>query len=270
EEIEAFGALLTSIDARDTLERFASAVRGKTDGADIVSLATVRKIIGQCLVTTFTRGFELHAKTDDLLDPNDFVRQFVERASERLFVALEGLPAGVVAAKQRAKKMRFTKACLDPVGRLLSTLAAFTPRRGRILEIGTGAGVGTAWVCAGLDQRKDVEVVTVEIDGRLIDLTKTWDWPDYVELLTADIADLVSSIGKFDLVFADAAPSKYEYLDSVLSLIRAGGMLLVDDVRTRAGRTLVNAKIDALRDRLLNDLTLRAVEFDWCSGVIFA
>ena len=53
------------------------------------------------------------------------------------------------------------------MGRLLSTLAAAVPPGGRILEIGTGVGVGLAWLAAGLEGREDVEVLTVESDERL-------------------------------------------------------------------------------------------------------
>ena len=76
----------------------------------------------------------------------------------------EELPETVVAAYERAASTGFQFACEVEVGRLLATLAAAVPNGGRILEIGTGVGVGLAWLVHGLVGRQDVEVVTVELD----------------------------------------------------------------------------------------------------------
>ena len=53
------------------------------------------------------------------------------------------------------------------MGRLLAALAAAVPSGGRVLEIGTGVGVGLAWLVHGLGARRDVEVVTVELDDEV-------------------------------------------------------------------------------------------------------
>jgi predicted O-methyltransferase YrrM len=55
-------------------------------------------------------------------------------------------------------------ACLPGVGRFLAVLAAGC-RAGRIGEIGTGAGVGAAWMASAMPA--DCVLITAEIDPRL-------------------------------------------------------------------------------------------------------
>ena len=69
-------------------------------------------------------------------------------------------------ARARAAAAGFDLSCDDEVGALMAALAAGVPRGGRILELGTGVGVGLAWIVAGLEGRSDVEVHSVEVDPR--------------------------------------------------------------------------------------------------------
>jgi hypothetical protein len=59
-------------------------------------------------------------------------------------------------------------------------LAAAVPANGRVLELGTGTGVGTAWITHGLQGRADVEVVTVEIDATTAALAAQYSGPSWV------------------------------------------------------------------------------------------
>ena len=74
------------------------------------------------------------------------------------------LPRLVRDAEERAARAGFTLSCEPLVGQLLACLVAGLPRHARVLEIGTGMGVGLAWITTGLSGRTDVEVVTVERD----------------------------------------------------------------------------------------------------------
>jgi demethylmenaquinone methyltransferase/2-methoxy-6-polyprenyl-1,4-benzoquinol methylase len=56
----------------------------------------------------------------------------------------DGMPDLVAKAVDRAREREFGHSCEHPVGPLLATPAAAVPRGGRILELGTGAGVGVA------------------------------------------------------------------------------------------------------------------------------
>ena len=58
-------------------------------------------------------------------------------------------PEVVEGACSRARDAGFELSCEPEVGALLSVLAASVPAGGRVLELGTGAGVGLAWVGRG-------------------------------------------------------------------------------------------------------------------------
>jgi predicted O-methyltransferase YrrM len=96
------------------------------------------------------------------------------------------LPQPVRLAGERAEHAGFAMSCDPGTGRLLAVLAAAVPPNGRVLELGTGTGVGTAWITHGLQGRADVEVVTVEIDAATAALAAQYPWPASVRLLTGD------------------------------------------------------------------------------------
>ena len=57
--------------------------------------------------------------------------------------------------------MRFELSSIPEIGRLLAVLVAARPR-GRFAEIGTGVGVGSAWIVEAMDT--EATFVTVELD----------------------------------------------------------------------------------------------------------
>src|SRR5207302_1072644 len=141
----------------------------------------VRRVITKTLLGASPDGYGLKSRAPEGEDPDELIKQMVEAGSERLFLIQENVPAAVAGAKRRAKDLRFTKSCEDNVGRLLAVLAAAVPPEGRILEIGTGVGVGLAWITTGVGERSDVEVVSIEADVRLSKGAAGWPWPSYVQ-----------------------------------------------------------------------------------------
>lgn len=89
-------------------------------------------------------------------------------------------PELVSLARETGSRAGFRYSSDDRVGRLLAVLAASVPESGRILELGTGTGVGTAWLVSGLSGRSDVEVATVESDEGRVALVRGMPWPPYV------------------------------------------------------------------------------------------
>ncbi|WP_328720897.1 hypothetical protein [Streptomyces sp. NBC_00247] len=71
------------------------------------------------------------------------------------------LPASPAALRAPADEAGFIMSSEDRTGSLLATLAASRPG-GRILELGTGFGEGTAWLLSGMD--RDAGLITVELD----------------------------------------------------------------------------------------------------------
>jgi demethylmenaquinone methyltransferase/2-methoxy-6-polyprenyl-1,4-benzoquinol methylase len=192
-------------------------------------------------------------------------------ASQRLHAILLGIPDAVAAAKRRAYRQRFNNSCEDAVGRLLSVLAAAVPKAGRILEIGTGVGVGTAWIRYGLNERIDVEVSSVEVDRVLSDAALEWPWPAYMHIVTVDVSLLLGTNATYDLIVADPSPIKHGDLESTIRAIRPGGILIVHDLNTEIVNSETQiARSSELRQLLLHHPKLQSVELDWASGVIVA
>jgi predicted O-methyltransferase YrrM len=179
--------------------------------------------------------------------------------------------AHVAAARQRAAQAGFQLSSDDEVGRLLAVLAAATPRGGRILELGTGVGVGLAWLVTGLGQRTDVEVLSVENDPDLFAHACGARWPEFVALRCADALALLEQVGKFDLIFADAEGGKTEGLECTIGALRPGGLLVVDDMTARpddARHSQLWPQLANVREILLGHRGLVCVELAWASGLI--
>lgn len=151
------------------------------------------------------------------------VRQAMDLAEQLGFPLMpEGRPIGYEGPPS---------ACVPAVGQLLRTLVAALPG-GRLCELGTGAGVGTAWMAGGLQQ--GATLLSVEIDPQraaaVQDLFR--DTPG-VEVRTGDWQEVLVEEPPFDLLFMDVGARPYlrrEQWDEVLALVRVGGQIVFDDL----------------------------------------
>jgi len=181
------------------------------------------------------------------------------------------LPESVAAALDRASKSGFELSSEPEVGQLMACLANAVPIGGRILEIGTGCGVGLSWIVHGVGSRTDVEVVSVELDPVLADATRSIGWPSWVSIIEGDGADLVGTIGSFDLIFPDAPGGKIFKLRKTISTLRPGGFLLVDDMDLTAHEDPeLRDGLASVRERIVTHPDLICVELAVASGVIVA
>jgi predicted O-methyltransferase YrrM len=270
-EIEAARGILTAIGAHAEQEQLENDLQTRVGGDLARNFPAVRRLIARTLLQASPDRFGLNSRAIDGSDPDALVRQMVEGGSDRLYLMQANVPALVAGAKRRAKDMRFLSSCEDQVGRLLSVLAAAVPPNGRILEVGTGAGVGLAWIVTGLRARQDVEIVTIEGDLPLAQSVKDGDWPSQVKIVVGDARELLPGLGHFDLVFADAAPVKYGDVETTLKLLRNGGVLVVDDLCATPDATEQQMlERDGLRLSLLRHPELQAVELEWSNRVILA
>jgi demethylmenaquinone methyltransferase/2-methoxy-6-polyprenyl-1,4-benzoquinol methylase len=181
------------------------------------------------------------------------------------------LPTLVTIALARATALGFTLSCGPEVGRLLATLAAGVPEGGRILEMGTGAGVGTAWLVMGLAGRGDVELVTIEMAPRLARAAAEGPWPPCVRMLTGNVLDRIDDLGRFDLIFADAQGGKWQGLDRTIAALTPGGVLVVDDMTVPDSADAEHrANQERVRRTLLTHADLVACELAAASGIMIA
>ena len=150
-------------------------------------------------------------------------------------------------------------------------LCAHLPAGARVLELGTGTGVGTAWIVSGLLPRTDVTVITVEKDRQTAALAAHLDWPAFVELRRGDALEVLAEAGTFDLIFADAQGGKWEGLDRTIAGLRPHGMLVVDDMTLAPDWTTgQHAQQIRVRQALLTSPLLTSIELRHGSGVILS
>jgi predicted O-methyltransferase YrrM len=163
--------------------------------------------------------------------------------------SLEATPPLVLRAEELAARLGFTRSCEPEVGRLLHVLAA---QRGRLRvgEIGTGTGVGAAWIVSGL--RPEVPFLTAELDPeRAREAAALFADDEHVHVLHGDWRDVLVPEAPFDLLFVDSGPSKAD--PELPTLLAPGGTAVLDDLTP--GRT-----DDPVRDLWLGHPDLAAVE----------
>jgi predicted O-methyltransferase YrrM len=118
-------------------------------------------------------------------------------------------------------------------GALLHVLALAAGAR-RILEVGTAIGVSTLYLARALPG--DGQVVTFEIDAERQEAARKYlkraGMLDRVDLRLQDAREGLSELqAGFDMAFVDGVKAQYgEYFDGVIPLLRAGGLLAVDNV----------------------------------------
>jgi predicted O-methyltransferase YrrM len=153
----------------------------------------------------------------------------------------EGLPPLVGRAEALARRAGFPltraeagpgrpSACLPGTGRFLAVLAAGCPG-GRIGELGTGAGIGTAWMAGAMPG--DCTLITVERDEGLASAVRDLmaSDPDLrVQVVTGDAFSVLSGRGPFGLLFADCGVRDEADFGSLVGLLRTGGHIVMDDV----------------------------------------
>lgn len=136
-------------------------------------------------------------------------------------------PLLVEHALSVADSMGFAKSCSPETGKLLRVLAAQV-QDGVIGEIGTGCGVGAAWMVAAL--RPNASFVTVEIDERLARAAEEviGSVPN-AQVICGDWRAILEH-QPFALLFADAAAAKQQEPETLFAALRPGGLLVLDDL----------------------------------------
>lgn len=157
-------------------------------------------------------------------------------------------------------------------GELLRVLAASKPG-GKFLELGTGTGIGTAWLLDGMDAQSTL--TTVDSDTTLVTVARRHLGGDArLSFHVGDGAEfLMSMAGKpaFDLIFADTWPGKYDHLAEALALLKPGGLYVVDDMLPQPSWPEGHAaKVPALIRQLESRPDLLLVKLHWATGVIVA
>lgn len=177
-------------------------------------------------------------------------------------------PAALANILAETDAMGFTMASESRVGSLLATLVASKPG-GRFLELGTGTGHGTAWLLAGMDDASTLE--TVDTDASVVAIAQKHLGSDArVTFHVMDGAEFLRRASSpFDLIYADAWPGKFSQLNDALSLLRPGGMYVIDDLLPQSNWLEGHApKVPALIDDIERRQEFITVKLAWASGVM--
>jgi predicted O-methyltransferase YrrM len=138
------------------------------------------------------------------------------------------LPPLVERALELAQGLGFERSCSPETGRLLQVLAGQRGRT-RVAEIGSGCGVGSAWILSALEP--EVPFLTVEPDGeRAAAVTGLLADDANARVLHAEWQDVLPAEGPFDLLFADGGGQATKRDESLLGLLAPGGTLVLDDL----------------------------------------
>lgn len=180
-------------------------------------------------------------------------------------------PAALAGIEARTHAMGFDLASEARTGALLRTLAASKPG-GRLLELGTGTGVATAWILAGMDARSTL--TSVDISSTHQQVAKEFLGHDSrLTLVLEDGHQFLKRqpAARYDLVFADAMPGKFEGLEDCLKVVRPGGFYIIDDLNPQVKWPESHAeKIPPLINQLVSDGRFAIAPLYWATGVIVA
>jgi predicted O-methyltransferase YrrM len=135
--------------------------------------------------------------------------------------------AGFPLTRQEAGPGR-PSACLPGVGRFLAVLAAGCDG-GMIAELGTGAGVGAAWIASSMPA--DCTLVTAELDPRLAEVARRLlAAVSRVRVLAGDARAVLPPHAPFDLIFADSGVRDAAAFAALTGLLKQGGRIVMDDL----------------------------------------
>jgi predicted O-methyltransferase YrrM len=116
------------------------------------------------------------------------------------------------------------------LGSFLSTLSASKPN-GSFLELGTGSGLSTCWILHGMDSYSKLQ--SVDNDDKLVSIARHHLGLDNRVTFIVGKGESVILNAKpnsIDFIFADTWPGKYHHLEETLSLLKNGGIYIIDDM----------------------------------------
>ena len=141
-------------------------------------------------------------------------------------------PVQLSSIQQATAANGFTMPSEHLTGALLCSLAASKPG-GRLLELGTGTGLATAWLLAGMDAAATLTSVDNDATVQAIaqahlgqDRRVRFVHQSGEQFIEAAVAKNV----RYDLIFADTWPGKYWHLEEALQLLAPGAFYIIDDM----------------------------------------
>jgi predicted O-methyltransferase YrrM len=137
--------------------------------------------------------------------------------------------------------------------------------------LGTGGGLATSWILEGMNVHS--KLLTVENNAALWDIAREQLKDSRAEFILADGYIWLKEYQgeKFDLIFADAMPGKYDLFEETIRLLKPGGFYIIDDMLPQTNWPAGHAeKVDSFIQmmELRKDLVLTKMK--WSTGIIIA
>jgi predicted O-methyltransferase YrrM len=186
-------------------------------------------------------------------------------------LSIRTTPPALTAITRETERLGFALASLPETGALLRTLAAGRPG-GRVLEIGTGTGIATAWLLDGMDETARLVSIDIDATTSAVAARHLCDDPRLTPVVEDGEAWLgKDGHGRFDLIFADAIPGKYQAFEAAWRLLAVGGFYVVDDMSPEPDWPADHvSRATKLLDHLCTRPDCRLVSLDWAGGIAIA
>lgn len=185
--------------------------------------------------------------------------------------AIDTIPAAYAAIESAGRAIAFSMPSDMQTGALLKTLVGSKPGA-RVLELGTGTGLATAWMLAGLDAAGTL--LSIDNDATYLAVADNILGDDArLTLLCTDAGDWLETNQnlRFDLIFADAWPGKYANLDAALGTLAKGGLYVIDDMLAQPNWPAGHEdNVTKLVDELESRTDLHLVKMAWSTGILIA
>ncbi len=170
----------------------------------------------------------------------------------------------------KTKQIHFTMGSDLFTGSFLKTLAATKPG-GNFLELGTGTGMGTSWILAGMDE--SAQLTSVEYDSKLSELTASFFNDERVTFICGDGRKWVQQYDgpPFDYIFADAWLGTLSSYDTTIGLLKKGGLYIMDDLAPAPNWPNGHeGRVDMLTNYICKNQSLQITLLNWSSGLLMA
>ncbi|MBK7869807.1 MAG: class I SAM-dependent methyltransferase [Saprospiraceae bacterium] len=178
-------------------------------------------------------------------------------------------PVIYAAIKEKSEAINFSMPSDLQTGSLLRTLVASKPS-GSFLEFGTGTGLSLSWIVDAMDESSNV--ISIDNNEDYISIARSYFTDDKrVIIICIDGNDWIKNNQdkRFDLIFADAWPGKYEALDETLALVKPGGFYVIDDMSSQSNWPAGHEdKVDRLVKYLDSRKDLSLTKLNWSTGLI--
>ena len=180
------------------------------------------------------------------------------------------MPEQYEAILFETKKLSFNMASDLQTGSLLKTLTA-SKRSGKILELGTGSGLATSWILQGMNS--NAHLTTIDNNAMLMEIARQQLKDERIDFILQDGYEWLKTYKgeKFDLIFADAMPGKYDLFDETIALLKTGGLYVIDDMLPQPNWYDGHAqRVDEFISLLENRKDLTLTKLNWSTGIIIA